>query len=254
MKRFVVCMAVLSLLIGGVQQAGALTFFDDFNRPDGPVGNGWTNTTGNAVGNLELLNDEVTSTDALGYAGIFRPLSFTYPLRIQATIKDTIDSEGARSRFESRFFIFNDGSVWSGYGINVGRSSNRFSNSGVGLYDGVGPYDTDHWVDIIGSTFQFEFELDVDFTIFQDGSIVGSITEGINTFDFNFGPRLIQSSGENFSYGHTFRGNAGGSLNPRMDNLSISAEPIPEPTTIFLMSCGLLGLLGIGIRHRRKNK
>jgi probable HAF family extracellular repeat protein len=30
-------------------------------------------------------------------------------------------------------------------------------------------------------------------------------------------------------------------------------EPIPEPTTIWLMSCGLLGLLGIVIRQRRKD-
>jgi hypothetical protein len=29
---------------------------------------------------------------------------------------------------------------------------------------------------------------------------------------------------------------------------------IPEPATIALMSCGLLGLIGIGIRHRRKEK
>jgi len=32
------------------------------------------------------------------------------------------------------------------------------------------------------------------------------------------------------------------------------SNPIPEPTTIVLMSCGLLGLLSIGIRQRRKNK
>jgi len=31
-------------------------------------------------------------------------------------------------------------------------------------------------------------------------------------------------------------------------------NPIPEPTTIVLMSCGLLGLLGIGIRQHKKKK
>jgi len=31
-------------------------------------------------------------------------------------------------------------------------------------------------------------------------------------------------------------------------------EPIPEPSTIILMSCGLLGLLGIVIKQRRKEK
>jgi len=36
-------------------------------------------------------------------------------------------------------------------------------------------------------------------------------------------------------------------------NLALG-KPIPEPTTIFLMSCGLLGLLGIGIKQCRKKK
>ena len=31
-------------------------------------------------------------------------------------------------------------------------------------------------------------------------------------------------------------------------------EPIPEPSTIALMTCGLLGLLGIGVKRRRKAK
>jgi hypothetical protein len=31
-------------------------------------------------------------------------------------------------------------------------------------------------------------------------------------------------------------------------------NPVPEPTTICLMGFGILGLLGIGIRQRRKNK
>lgn len=32
------------------------------------------------------------------------------------------------------------------------------------------------------------------------------------------------------------------------------ATPIPEPSTIVLMTCGLLGLLGIGVKCRRKAK
>ncbi|MFQ6041004.1 MAG: PEP-CTERM sorting domain-containing protein [Candidatus Poribacteria bacterium] len=32
------------------------------------------------------------------------------------------------------------------------------------------------------------------------------------------------------------------------------SEPIPEPTTICLMGFGILGLLAIGIRQRRKNQ
>ena len=33
----------------------------------------------------------------------------------------------------------------------------------------------------------------------------------------------------------------------------IEVDVIPEPSTIILMSCGLLGLIGIVIRHRRKD-
>jgi len=37
-------------------------------------------------------------------------------------------------------------------------------------------------------------------------------------------------------------------------DLSTTAEPIPEPTTLFLMGFGLLGVLGVVIRQRRKSK
>jgi len=53
----------------------------------------------------------------------------------------------------------------------------------------------------------------------------------------------------------TENGESGTPAEMFVDNINIqTAEPIPEPTTIVLMSFGLLGILGVFIRQRRKVK
>ncbi len=239
-----ISLVILFLLIAGAGQAGA--FVDDFNRTDGPIGNGWSNTSDNAAGDLELLNGEVTSTSAFGAAGIYRSFSFTDPLNIQATLRDTVDSNGARNRYESYFSILNNGARRSGYGISVTKSSSRFANARVSLIEGDGAGFTT--IDFMTSTFQYGTELDVDFSIFLDGSVVGSITEGANVFDFSFGAYSIQSSGDNFAYSHTFRGHSSSSYpDPSMDNLNITTVPEPISSILFL-----IGGVTLGFRKFRK--
>jgi len=45
-----------------------------------------------------------------------------------------------------------------------------------------------------------------------------------------------------------------GSLGAAFDNIQVSTEPIPEPTTIVLMGFGILGLVGVVIRQYRNQK
>src|SRR5947208_120833 len=76
----------------------ALTFTDDFNRPDSPtVGNGWSDTAGNIGGNLAINNNELTCPSASS-AGIFRPFPFTAPITVTATVKEQSDSGLGLSR------------------------------------------------------------------------------------------------------------------------------------------------------------
>ena len=95
MKRLALCLGIAAFSLGMVQRdAVGASFADDFNRPDGPVGNGWSDTSGNLAGNLQIISGELSSTQDLsgpiGGAGMFRPFAFTGPLRVMATIKETM--------------------------------------------------------------------------------------------------------------------------------------------------------------------
>jgi hypothetical protein len=115
----------------------ALIFTNDFNRPDLPtVGNGWSDTAGNAGGNLEIKNNELTSTVTTGgNAGIFRPLAFTVPITASATLKEMNGFGGLLQRYDAGILVLNDGVRNHGYGVFFGRSDQNFANSTVTLPD-----------------------------------------------------------------------------------------------------------------------
>lgn len=240
MMRLTLCVLGSMLVCMAGQVHAGVIFEDDFNRPDGPVGNGWIDSPDNEGGNLGIINEQLSVPQHNTDAGIHRPLPFSDPVRIQATIWETDGFDLVGSRFESVFVVANDGTLPArdGYGISVLRTEADTDNSQVLLFDNgrVEPRVP------IFSPWQFDSVLDVDFWIFPDGRMEGSITEGNNVFDFAFGPREIQSNGANFGFYHGW--NAGGSvMPPRMDNLIIT----PEPTALALLLIGGI----VAIKRRR---
>lgn len=65
------------LLLTSSTPACAQTFSDDFNRPDGTIGNGWGSWNGSTLANGQL---QTFGSDGAG-GGIFRPFSATLPLK-----------------------------------------------------------------------------------------------------------------------------------------------------------------------------
>ena len=85
----------------------------------------------------------------------------------------------------------------------------------------------------------------LDYVVGLDGSVVGSITDGIDSLAFNFGPRVIQSGGSNLSYFSSYAFD--GFPYPTIDSLAITA--VPEPSTALLVDFGMISL---GVARRRR--
>jgi len=219
------------LLAGGVvvavpaTSALAITFFDDFNRPDGAVGNGWFESGANVGGGLVIKNDALTVNATGGEYGLYRPINMSGPITVSATVTALNGFGGLQDHYSSWFMLGTDGNNFleNGYGIYISRSDQNFSNSNIALdYNG-------EIIDQQNSTFQFHGPISVSFTMQADNSIGGSVTDGVNVFDFDFGARPVTFPGSEFEIiqagpdprasTYTF---------PTIDNLSITyaQEPI----------------------------
>lgn len=194
-------------------------FVDDFNRPDGDIGNGWAISSDSdvamTIASNQLMNSSDSGNDLL--SGIYRSLPFSNSARIEATLSEMSASTGA-SRFYSQFLVRSDGSISSGYGILVLRSSDGFNNSQVVLVE------DGEWISSSISPFQFSQSLLIDVVIQSDGSIDGTISEGSQSFEFSFGPRTITASGGNFQFvtpGNDPR-NSTLNIRPRLDDLKLT--------------------------------
>ena len=220
MKSFTIAttmVVIAALFLPGLSLAQEI-FADDFNRPDSAdVGNGWENFP-NTTGTLEVRDNELTSSGQDMQGGIFRPISLPAELRVAATLKE---GGGDRSvpdgnMFSHDFRILNDGLFEHGYGIRFQRSGAGIKNSGVARLDGATV------VNFSSSPFQFDQELQIDFTIHADGTIYGTVLEDANAFSFSFGPYNPVSSGSNFSFIQPFKSRRVG-LDARMDDLVLTA-------------------------------
>ncbi len=213
-------------LIEPLERRVLLTVFvDDFNRPDSSrVGNGWLDTLGNTGGNLVIHSNEVSAPAPNGTSGIYRPFSFATPVTISATLKEENGYGGLLRRYTSNLSIANDGTLLHGYGLNFSRGDQNYP-SAIYLFDGSTT------VGSVTPSFQFGPAINTSFTILPDGSVVGSVSEGTDVFNFSFGPHAILSTGSNFSYATGFADPRSGTItNPRLDDLKLVSATVAPPT------------------------
>lgn len=175
---------------------------------------------------------------------------------IAAPLTYTITDLGTLGGTVSKAYGINDSGQVVGYShITSGMPHHAF------LYDGTIMQD----LGTLGGTYSYALGIN------NSGQVVGeSKTTGdaaVHTFLYDGGTMydlsdLFLGSGWTVNNGVQCINDAGqiagyglinGQTHAFLATLEFT-EPIPEPTTIVLMGCGLLGLLGIAIRHRRKTK
>ena len=226
---------IAAILIVG-HAASAATFTDNFNRPDAStVGNGWSDVTtvigngwldNNTIGGtVSLLNNEATYNGASTVSGIYRPFVFSLPVTVTATLSEMNGGGGSTHRFDAALGILSNGAIGSGYALGFTRSDQFNFVSEISLWDGTSK------LGVVQSSFQFTSAITVQATFNTNGSIAGSVTEGVQSVAFSFGAHTIASTGGNFIYGTS---DTIGSLNPRLDNVTIA----PEPSSALLLLSG----------------
>ena len=110
MRSTIANLSILALLFGTVP-AFATTFTDDFSRPNGPVGNGWSDAADNNGGTLALNHHALTTSNPNCRAGIFRPLDYSGKVTIAAPITQMNGFEGLLNRYETQFIFRSDGTI-----------------------------------------------------------------------------------------------------------------------------------------------
>lgn len=183
------------------------------------------------------------------------------------TAFDTASGGGLNfESFEANFAVassiaFTDFTVSETIGANALGQVRNYPIAGLNavITDGTGAIFYDDNGSSIGTFFSFTspvnaFGIDIatnnGSTVTIGGSVSTSISLSAGVPKF-FG--VIDTTGTFSSI--TF--NASGGPNVGFDSASTGmaapiSEPIPEPTTMFLMGFGILGLVGFGIRQRRK--
>jgi serralysin len=231
--------AVVASAGGG---AGTTSFSDNFSRPDGSVGNGWTPTSGNLNGSLVLASGRLTTGDVGGMAGVWRPWDVTAPVTVDVTVTQLTGFGGLQNRFASSFLFGNDGSLgvgWgNGYGVAVYRGDQNYSDSAVILTYNDGADQI-----VLRTPFQFVSAVRLTFTLSPDGSITGTVSEGANSFDFSFAARAVDLSGA-FAVIQGLPDNRSSSfIFPTIDDLTLSMGSVtPGSVTAGGFSASLAGV------------
>jgi murein DD-endopeptidase MepM/ murein hydrolase activator NlpD len=176
-----------------LSDASSSQFFDDFNRPDGPVGNGWISSDqiGLAIKNEELV---MPDTGYYLYGGnyMYRDAQFKSSLTFSATVASTGgDDYGLDFGIG---LVDNYDSSWPGLHILPEQNVNGSNQSAVSLYlDGI-------QIGGLGSPFVFSDTIKITATFNKNGIVSGSIIDGNQKFNFNFSllPSQMEQLAGNF--------------------------------------------------------
>ncbi len=166
--------------------AGSLIFVDNFNRPDSTVaGNGWSNVHPSIF---------VQGNRLVGSGIITRDLPFNFPIRIRGRLigGGCGTAGGVSDHFDHELKLFTDQYGSGGYGLYFFRPDETQFNSQIALLDG------NIITDRVYSFPQFANGVDIDFSVFSDGSVRGVAgSQGID-FPFVFPAREMQKRGNFF--------------------------------------------------------
>lgn len=218
-------------------QAGV---FDNFSRPDGPVGNGWVNMPSNGQGDLVIRSGSLSTPGPNGSGGVYRPVDLSSPITMSATFSYLNGFGGALYRYDTAFLFGSNGSTDSGYGVVFARGDQNYSDSTVYLvHDGA-------ILDLRRSTFQFADMLTTSLTWQPDGSITGTVSGAANAFAFSFAPRPTVLAGQNFAVRLGFPdGRSGVIVNPTVDDVRLVSNS-PAANEVVLNFTGDISLAPFG--------
>jgi hypothetical protein len=247
---------LLSLALTTVSVRGStVQFSDDFNRPNGPVGNGWS-TWGNP--NSSLAGGQLQTMGEPNVAGgIYRTLTVTFPLTFSfdfSTYNPPVNPNPSLPYNDGGWFIsFNaDSPTYQGptevsfYQYAGSRTINRIVGTTSDASPGL-PGQIPGWEDYNTSPSL------VTGTVNADLSALITITypDGTSVSTY-FGPESGGTPGNIFMIG-----NSDESPGPDVfGNLIITSpqtvNPVPEPPSIILAGIGLaLTTLGVAMRRKR---
>lgn len=164
--------------------AGQATFFDDFNRADGPVGNGWVDATDNPGPPLAIRSNVLTTSNVnCNIAGVARPTGSASNVTVSAEITEKNGYGGLLKGYDSLILFKNNGSIYSGIGIYVTRSDQNYENSTITLVE------NGQNISHVFSTLQFGSRIFVESTLAVDGTVSGVVGDGNSIFEFAFPSR-----------------------------------------------------------------
>ncbi len=197
-------------------------FFDDFNRSDGSIGNGWFAAVDNPSADLAIFDGTVSTRTQDAEASFFRQVDHGGAISVSMDLTPH-DGRSFPGRFQNSIYFGNNGRNLNGYGIAVSRTSEGFDNSQVVLVFG------DTAIEAQASSFQYVDKISVEVNLNFDRSISGTISDEVNRFDFSFSAQEVSLDGDNVS----IRQNRINSIIsnpswPSIDNVRIQTTP-PDP-------------------------
>ncbi len=140
----------------------ATVFFDDFNRPDGPVYNGWTTDSLAAIVGNHLRLGELSGSDP---PGISRSIGVNYPIEI-AGVANGFQDPNPNDPTQNSYVIFNGlGIAWMG-GASGPPNSHvwirrlnqwQWVDTGFNAYDARGHFY--FWIDIHGNDHDYSVDV-----------------------------------------------------------------------------------------------